>query len=104
MLPLYLLALIPLALHCNIVNLQLAQGNWGAVAVVWLGLAGYYLALKYIAVDVGSYLACLAGMNTVMAAVQLAASRKITAESPEPADPPASRIRRSSPRCHISRV
>jgi hypothetical protein len=59
-LPSYLLALIPMAIHCNVVNALLARGKLSAIAMLWVGLVGYYLVLKYLPNSIGSYIAWVA--------------------------------------------
>ncbi|MFZ1683683.1 MAG: hypothetical protein WAU88_06080 [Candidatus Zixiibacteriota bacterium] len=67
--PMYLLALIPLAIHCNIINLQLAQGKTLGLVVSWVGLGIYYVTLRYVPESIGSYIGWMA---TVQGALSVA--------------------------------
>jgi|GEM_PF-6106982 len=70
-LPLYILALIPLALHCNVINLQLARGRLASVSILWIGLLVYYLVLRFAAGSGTDYLICIAAVHTGLSLVGL---------------------------------
>jgi O-antigen/teichoic acid export membrane protein len=70
-LPLYILALIPLALHCNVINLQLAIGRLASVPILWIGLLVYFLVLRFAAGSGTDCLICIAAVHTVLSLVGL---------------------------------
>lgn len=54
--PLYVLALIPLALHLQVTNYKGAIGGWAEGIWLWLVLGGYYVSLEMFSSSVHSYL------------------------------------------------
>ncbi len=67
LMPLYLMALVPLAIHCNVINLQMAKGGKLSLTILWLGLIGYFVALTRIPETLTGYIGCLAVSNGVLA-------------------------------------
>jgi len=70
-LPYYLLALIPVALHCNVINVQLARGRFWGTGILWVGLGLYYLILKYLPGSMTAYIGYMAAAQGILSIIGL---------------------------------
>ena len=56
LLPYYIIAIFPIALFCNIINLKLAIGGWVECVFLWIGIIFYFLILYFSPADIKNYL------------------------------------------------
>jgi O-antigen/teichoic acid export membrane protein len=71
MLPGYVLAMAPLAIHCNVINLHLARGGVASIVMLWMGLVVYGFALRFGSSTVTGYIAWIAAIHVALSAVAL---------------------------------
>jgi len=56
LLPYYIIAIFPIALHCNIINFKLAIGGWWECLLLWIGVLIYFLILYFSPLNIKDYL------------------------------------------------
>jgi O-antigen/teichoic acid export membrane protein len=65
--PLYIFAIFPLAMHIQITNYKGAVGGWFEGTWLWIVLGGYFVFLELFSVNLDSYLSVLFGFHLVSA-------------------------------------
>lgn len=73
--PAYLLALAPLAVHANVINLQMARGKGLSLRILWSGLAVYTLVLVMAPSTLTGYMLWIAVAHLVLSCVGWAGLR-----------------------------
>lgn len=65
----YLLALAPMAIHGNVINLQMARGKGLSLGLLWFGLAAYWITLTLVPETMTEYIIWIAASNAVLSAL-----------------------------------
>lgn len=83
--PMYLVLLIPVAVHANVINLLLAMGKGATIGILWAEVALYYVLLRWGGLDMGAYMIVIGLSQTVMAAIGLTMALRCRTAADAPA-------------------